>query len=97
MGKSFHPDGVCLDAINGCPDAQFTEIFLSFPTMPISSQSDIWVKRYVQNIGGCPDGLTESPNGQLQPPFQSSTESFHTRLRPDGVALASGWLHFGYT
>jgi hypothetical protein len=55
---------------------------------PISSQSDIWVKIYDQNTLGCPDGLTERPDGQLQPPLQDSTESFHNKA-------ASGRLHFG--
>jgi hypothetical protein len=41
MGKSFHPNGYLPEAINGRPDTQITEIFLSFPTTPISSQSDI--------------------------------------------------------
>jgi hypothetical protein len=63
----------------GRPDRQFPEFFVSFPTTPISSQSDIWVKGYDQNTGGCPDGLTERPDGQLQPPFQNSTESFHNK------------------
>jgi hypothetical protein len=35
-GKSFY-----LDASRVRPDAQITEFFLSFPTTPISSQSDI--------------------------------------------------------
>jgi len=34
--------------------------------------------------------LTQRPDGQLQPPFQNSTESFHNKA-------ASGWLHFGCT
>jgi len=91
-GKYFRPD-----AINGRPDAEFTELFLSFPTTHISSQSDIWVKSYDQNTRGCPHGLTERPDGQLQPPFQSCTESFHIRPRLDGDALSSGRLHFGCT
>jgi len=53
--------------------------FLSFPTTPILSQSDIWVKRYDQNTGRCPDGLTERPDDQLQPPLQDSAESFHNK------------------
>lgn len=43
----------------------------------ISSQSNICVKSYGQNTEGCPDGLTERLDSQLQPPFQNSTESFH--------------------
>jgi hypothetical protein len=58
---------------------QFKAFFGSFPTTLISSQSDIWVKRYDQNTEGCPDGLTERPDDQLQLPFQSSTESFHNK------------------
>jgi hypothetical protein len=40
-GKSFHPEGVCSDASSGRLDGQLTALFLSFPTTPISSQSDI--------------------------------------------------------
>jgi hypothetical protein len=54
-------------------------IFVSFPTTPISSQSNIWVKRYDQNTRGCPDSLTGLPDGKLQLPFQNSTESFHNK------------------
>jgi hypothetical protein len=53
--------------------------FVSFPTTPISSKFDIWVKRYDQNTGGCPDGLTERPDSKLQLPFQNSAESFHNK------------------
>jgi len=45
----------------------------------ISSQSDIWVKSYDKNTGGCPDGLTERPDSKLQLSFQNSTESFHNK------------------
>jgi hypothetical protein len=45
----------------------------------ISSQSDIWAESYDQNTRGCSDGLTERLDGQLQPPFQNSTESFHNK------------------
>jgi len=78
-GKSFRPDGFRPDASSGRPDSQLTAFFLSFPTTPISSQSDIWVKSYNQNTGRCLDGLIERPDGQLQPPFQNSTESFHNK------------------
>jgi hypothetical protein len=74
MGKSF-----LLDASSGHMDSQLASFFLSFPMTPISSQSDIWVKRYDQNTGRCPDGLTERLDGQLQPPFQISIESFHNK------------------
>jgi len=51
----------------------------SFRPDASSGQSNIWVKRYDQNTGGSPDGLTERPDGKLQPPFKSSTESFHNK------------------
>jgi hypothetical protein len=41
MGKSFRPDGGLPDASRVLRDFQITEFFLSFPTTPISSQSDI--------------------------------------------------------
>jgi len=44
---------------------------------PISSRSNTWAESYDQNTGGRPDNITERPNGQLQPPFQNSAESFH--------------------
>jgi hypothetical protein len=69
MGKSFRPDRCLPDASRIRSDFQITAFFLSFPTTPISIQSDIWVKRYDQNTGRCPDCLTESPDGQLQPPL----------------------------
>jgi hypothetical protein len=50
-------------------DGQVVDLFVSFPMTMILSQSDILVKRYDQNTGGCPDGLTERPDGQLQLPF----------------------------
>jgi hypothetical protein len=50
----------------------------------ISSQSNIWPKSYDQNTRGCLDGLAERPDGQLQLPFQNSTESFHNKA-------AFGW------
>jgi hypothetical protein len=78
-GKSFHPEGGLPDASRVRPDSQITSFFLSFPMNPISSQSDIWVKSYDQNTQGCPDGLTERPDGQLQPPLQDSAESFHNK------------------
>jgi hypothetical protein len=78
-GNYFRPTGGRTDSTNGCPDSRFTARFLSFPMTLISSQSDIGVKSYDQNTRGCPDGLTERPDGQLQPPFQSSTESFHNK------------------
>jgi len=40
-GKCLRPDGTCPNTSNGRPYIQFTEIFLRFPTTPISSQSDI--------------------------------------------------------
>jgi hypothetical protein len=57
----------------------FHYFFLSFPTTPISSQSDFGVKCYDQNNRGCPDGLIERPDGKLQLPFQNSTESFNNK------------------
>jgi hypothetical protein len=77
--RCFHPDRGCSDASTGRLDTQFTSFFVIFPTKPISSQSDILVKRYDQNTGGRPDGLTKRPDGQLQLPFQNSTESFHNK------------------
>jgi hypothetical protein len=47
--------------------------------MPISSQYDIWVNIYDQNTEGRLDGMTKRLDGQLQPPFQSGTESFHNK------------------
>jgi hypothetical protein len=41
MGESFRPEGVRPDASSGRPDGQLTVFFVSFPTTPISSQSDI--------------------------------------------------------
>jgi len=58
---------------------QIIYLFVSFPMIPISSQSDIWAKSYDQNTRGRPDGLTERPDNQLQPPFQNSAESFHIK------------------
>jgi hypothetical protein len=63
----------------GRPDHQIASFFVSFPMTSISSQSDIGPKSYDQNTRGYPDGLTKRPNGQLQPPFQTSAESFHNR------------------
>jgi hypothetical protein len=92
MGKYFRPD-----ASSGRLDGQLTSFFVSFPTTPISSKSDIWVKSYDQNTGGRPDGLTERPNGQLQPPFQNSTESSHNKATSrrccPSVRTVSLWLH----
>jgi hypothetical protein len=79
MGKYFRQDGGRPDASRGLPGIQITTFFLSFPMKLISSQSDIWVKRYDQNTRGCPDGLTKRPDGQLQPPLQDSAESFHNK------------------
>jgi hypothetical protein len=90
-GNFFLVRKAILEFLQGLPDAntcrpdnQFTLFFVSFPLTPISSQSNIWVKRYDQNTGGRPDGLIERPDGQLQPLFQNSTESFHNKA-------ASGW------
>jgi hypothetical protein len=65
--------------------------------MLISSQYDIWVKSYDQNTGGRSDGLTERPDGQLQPPFQNSTGSFHNKATSrrccPTVRMVALWLH----
>lgn len=75
----------------------FISFFVSFPTTPISSQSDIWVKRYDQNTEGCPNGLTEHPHSQLQPPFQNSTESSHNKAASKpccpSVRTVALWLY----
>jgi hypothetical protein len=64
------PDARCFRPYGGRPDAsivhlnsQFTSFFVSFPMTPTSSQSDILVKSYDQNTGGCSDDLTERPDG----------------------------------
>jgi len=95
--RCFHPNGDLPDASIGRPNTPFSTFFVSFPTTSISSQSDIWVKCYDQNNRGCPDGLTEHPDGQLQPPFENSTESFHNKAAP-GLCYPSFrtvalWLH----
>jgi hypothetical protein len=88
--RCFRPDGDRSDASIGLMDGQFISFFVSFPTTPISSQSDNWVKSYDQNTGGCPDGLTKRPDSQLQPPFQSSTGSFHNKAA-SGQCCPSVW------
>jgi hypothetical protein len=39
--RCFRPEGGCPDYSSGRPEHQFTLVFDSFPTTPISSQSDI--------------------------------------------------------
>jgi len=79
--------GAPLDVSLGRPDNLVVYLFISFPITPISSQFDIWAESYDRNTIGRPDGLTERPDDQLQPPFQNSAESFH-------IKAASGRLHF---
>jgi hypothetical protein len=69
----------CLNDSIGRLNHQIASFFVSFPMMPISSQSNIWPKSYDQNTRGCPDRLTERSNGQLQPPFQNGDENFHNK------------------
>jgi hypothetical protein len=86
-----------MDRNIGCLENEFTSFFVSFPATLISSQSDIWVKGYDQNTGGCPDGLTDSPDGKLQLPFQNSAESFHNKAASGrccpSVRTVALWLH----
>jgi hypothetical protein len=87
-----HLDAWCFrpDDYNGRPDHQFISFFVSFPMTLISSQSDIWLKSYVQNTEGCTDGLTERLDGKLQLPFQYSTESFFNKAA-SGRCCPSIW------
>jgi hypothetical protein len=87
----------CLDYSIGRSDHQIVSFFVSFLITPNSSQSDIWLKCYDQNTRGCPDGFTEHPEGQLQPLSKITLKASITRLRSDGVALASRRLHFDCT
>jgi hypothetical protein len=77
----MRPDGfgTLPDVYLGLPYNQVLYLFVNFPMTPISSQSDIWAESYDQNTRERPDGLTERPDDQLQPPFQNSAESFHIK------------------
>jgi hypothetical protein len=72
--------GVRPDVSLGRLDGQVVVFFVSFPMTSISSQSDIWTESYDQNTGGRPNGLTERPDCQLQPPFQNRAKSFHNKV-----------------